>query len=312
MAELKKDPEYLWSKWTSLDLENYYEVVLADILIEILNIQQEKGFSIMPKLLKEWGGYYNTISGGIDTVLRKKYGNVYNFSETKIEKIFKLSKYDTATVNQGIDDAGYKLVMDYIANPNNANKIHEVFQKIDRTKQIYGMVSIATDFRKELKAWGNTICMMNAFHLADEEKCYWMDPTDSDTISWITSIVQELKDLGFDEVVFSEFRIPVTDRISFSGDRTQAIRDAAQSLVTACANENFAVSFMTTDSAFPLPEGRSRVYLENVSAKNVGAVAAQVNVDDPQAKLVFVSNTNDTRFDEYSVMRPISMHSMNQ
>lgn len=163
---------------------------------------------------------------------------------------------------------------------------------------------------------GNTSCGFaqsgKGYLWADEEKCYWMDPTDSDTISWITSIVQELKDLGFDEVVFSEFRIPVTDRISFSGDRTQAIRDAAQSLVTACANENFAVSFMTTDSAFPLPEGRSRVYLENVSAKNVGAVAAQVNVDDPQAKLVFVSNTNDTRFDEYSVMRPISMHSMNQ
>ena len=69
---------------------------------------------------------------------------------------------------------------------------------------------------------------------------------------------------------------------------------------------------MTSDTAFPLPEGRTRIYLESVSAKNVGAVAAQVNIDDPQVRIVFVSNTNDTRFDEYSVMRPISMNSMNQ
>lgn len=147
---------------------------------------------------------------------------------------------------------------------------------------------------------------------ADEGKCYWMDPRDSDTISWLISIVKELKGLGFDEVVFSEFRIPVTDRISFKGDRTQVIRDAAQSLVTACASESFAVSFMTTDTAFPLPDGRSRIYLENVSAKNVGAVAAQVNIADPEIRIVFVSNTNDTRFDEYGAIRPITITSANQ
>ena len=147
---------------------------------------------------------------------------------------------------------------------------------------------------------------------ADEEKCYWMDPTDGDTLTWLRAIVQELKDMGFDEVVFSEFRIPVTDRISFKADREQAIRDAADSLVASCATDNFAVSFMTSDSSFPLPEGRSRIYLENISAKNVGAVAAQINLADPQVRIVFISNTSDTRFDEYSAMRPLSMFSMNQ
>ena len=163
---------------------------------------------------------------------------------------------------------------------------------------------------------GNTSCGFaqsgKGYLWSDEEKCYWMDPTDDAAITWIISIVKELKDMGFDEVVFSEFRIPSTDRISFSGDRTQAIQSAASKLVTACATENFAVSFMTSDTSFPLPEGRTRIYLESVSAKNVGAVAAQVNIDDPQVRIVFVSNTNDTRFDEYGVMRPISMNSMNQ
>lgn len=143
----------------------------------------------------------------------------------------------------------------------------------------------------------------------DDENCYWFDPSDNDTLSWLGSIVTELKDLGFDEVVLSEFRIPETDRIIFKDDRNEAIKKAAQTLVTSCATDNFAVSFLVADSNFPMPEGRSRLYVENVGPKNVGAVAARLNFPNPQAQLVFMSTTNDTRYDEYSVIRPISMAS---
>ena len=56
-----------------------------------------------------------------------------------------------------------------------------------------------------------------------------------------------------------------------------------------------------------MPDGRTRIYMQDVGPKNVGAVAAQLNFENPQAKLVFMCNTNDTRYDEYSVIRPISM-----
>ena len=146
----------------------------------------------------------------------------------------------------------------------------------------------------------------------DEDNCYWFDPTDNDTLSWLQEIVTELKALGFDEVVFSEFRIPVADRISLSEDRTEAIRKAAQSLVTACATDSFAVSFLVTDSTFPMPSGRSRLFMENVGPKNVGAVVAKLNFANPEAQLVFKSTTNDTRYDDYGVMRPITMASTNK
>ena len=55
-----------------------------------------------------------------------------------------------------------------------------------------------------------------------------------------------------------------------------------------------------------LPEGRSRLYLENVSAKNAAAIAATTQVADPAINLVFLATTNDTRFNDYSVIRPIS------
>jgi len=145
----------------------------------------------------------------------------------------------------------------------------------------------------------------------DEESCYWFDPTDNDTISRLQDIVTELKGLGFDEVVFSEFRVPNTDSIVFNEDSTEAIRKAAQTLVTSCATDSFAVSFLVTDSNFPMPEGRSRLFIENVGPKNVGAVVAKLNFTTPESKLVFMCTTNDTRYDDYGVMRPITMASTN-
>ena len=143
----------------------------------------------------------------------------------------------------------------------------------------------------------------------DNDNCYWFDPSDNDTINWLKEIVTELKSLGFDEVVFSEFRIPDTDRIVFKDDRREAIKNAAQALVTSCATESFAVSFLVDDTSFPMPEGRSRVYMNNVGPKNVDAVVAKLNMVTPDAKLVFMCNTNDTRYDQYGVMRPITMAS---
>ena len=141
---------------------------------------------------------------------------------------------------------------------------------------------------------------------ADDDYCYWLDPTDAGTISWLKSIIEELRDLGFDEVVFTNFCFPNTDSIVFNGDRIEAINKAASNLVTACATNNLAVSFMTSDASFVLPEGRSRLYLENVGAKGVDSVAATTAVTDPAVNLVFMATTNDTRFDAYSVIRPIN------
>lgn len=145
----------------------------------------------------------------------------------------------------------------------------------------------------------------------DDDKCYWLDPTDNSALNWIISIVDELKSLGFDEVVFTEFRMPETEGIYFNGDRVEAIRSAAATIATECADANFAVSFMTDDPEFPLPEGgRSRLYLQNVSAKDVAAAAARLQVPDPKVNIVFMANTNDTRYDEYSALRPIVTASM--
>lgn len=140
----------------------------------------------------------------------------------------------------------------------------------------------------------------------DGDNCYWLNPINKGAQAFVISIVEELKALGFDEVVFSEFRMPTTDKIYFKGDRDEAIATAASDIVTACATERFAVSFLITGTSFPMPEGgRCRLYISGVGAKDVANVAARVTVPDISANLVFLASTNDTRYQDFSNLRPI-------
>ena len=142
----------------------------------------------------------------------------------------------------------------------------------------------------------------------DSGGCFWLDPTSANTLSWVTSIVNEVKGLGFSEVVLDNFRFPAeTDKYIFSGSMEDAITAAATTLMASCGTDNFVVSFVGATPLFPLPEGRSRLYLSDVQAGEVAATASQVTFDNAEARLVFLGDTNDTRFDAYCVLRPLSV-----
>ena len=142
----------------------------------------------------------------------------------------------------------------------------------------------------------------------DSGGCFWLDPTSANTLSWITSIVNEIRELGFSEVVLDNFRFPAeTDKYIFSGNMDDAIASAATTIMASCASDSFVVSFCGATPAFPLPDGRSRLYLSGVGAQEVAARASQVTFENPEGRLVFLSDTNDTRFDAYGVLRPLSV-----
>ena len=146
----------------------------------------------------------------------------------------------------------------------------------------------------------------NGYGWMDDMKCYWLDPSDNGTLNWLIQIVEELRSLGFDEVVFTEFRFPSTDRIRFSGDRDAAIQAAAKKLVETCGTTNFIISFATNDTTFTLPDGgKSRIYLTDVGAKDADAAAAKVQVPNQETNLVFLATSTDTRYDKYGALRPI-------
>ncbi len=141
---------------------------------------------------------------------------------------------------------------------------------------------------------------------ADEFYCYWLNPSSEGTINYLVQIISELKNLGFDEVVLSDFCFPDTDGIVFNGDKQEALATAAKTLVTTCTTSSFAVSFVGTDATFALPEGRSRLYLQGVTAAEASSAAQQTGIADPAIRVVFLTEVHDTRFDEFSVLRPLA------
>ena len=140
----------------------------------------------------------------------------------------------------------------------------------------------------------------------DDDYCYWLNPASEGTITYLAQTIMELRSLGFDEVVLYDFYFPDHSKIVFKGDKAQAIADAAKTLVTACSTERFAVSFVGQDATFLLPEGRTRLYLEGVAAANAAGIAQQTGLEDPAVKLAFLTDVHDTRFDAYTVLRPLS------
>lgn len=135
--------------------------------------------------------------------------------------------------------------------------------------------------------------------------CYWLDPTSDGTMTYLIQLVTELRSKGIHEVVFSGFRFPNTDSIVFSDDRMTALVDCASTLVKTCATDSFGVSFTRSGADLTLPEGRTRLYLTGVSATDIEEAAAAVSFADVSAQLVFLTDSGDPRFDNYSALRPL-------
>lgn len=141
--------------------------------------------------------------------------------------------------------------------------------------------------------------------LDSDGPCYWLDPTKDGTMTYLIRMLTELRGLGFDEVVFSDFRFPDTDKVRFEGDRLQALTEAAEMLVKTCATDTFCVSFTRLTADLTLPEGRTRLYLTGVSAADADTAAGSTNLPDPKAQVVFVTDMHDTRYETFSVLRPL-------
>lgn len=141
----------------------------------------------------------------------------------------------------------------------------------------------------------------------DPEGYFWLDPTMATVTNWVSSIVLELRDMGFNEVLLGDFCFPDSDKYIFEGDKAEALQKAANTLMSSCSSSKFTLSFLVKDPTFPLPDGRCRMYLDGVDAMSVGAKAAQVTIDDKENRLVFLTESGDTRFDDYGVLRSMNV-----
>jgi len=204
--------------------------------------------------------------------------------------------YDTTvgkTVYKDIDQEQVNSLLEFLAN-------HDLYT-IARVPAFrdweYGLNNVPQGLPKK---GGNGSLWM------DDKNCYWLNPANEEVVGYLIRIITELRSLGFDEVVFTDFRFPDTEKIKFEGNKDEAIANAASILVEACATERFFVSFQNTNYGFPLPNGNSRLYLEDVVAADIPLVRQQAVTTNPSIQLLFLTEANDTRFNDYCVLRPLS------
>ena len=268
--------------------------------------------------------YINEGSDAIDTELKlKKINGYYVEQEQLIEDIQTVRDVvatlppDTAVLlelkniygrfnySSGLTDATVASNVDLPAVDNLITEIN--------SKNLY-TIALVPAFRERAYVLAKNNYFLkdsNGYGWMDEQKCYWLDPSDTGTMNWLIQIADELREKGFDEVVFTEFRFPNADKIRFSGDRAAAINNAAAKLQETCGTNQFVISFATNDTAFVLPEGgMNRIYLTDVGAKDAAAAAAKMTVPNPEANLVFLATSTDTRYNKYGCLRPIITASM--
>ena len=204
-----------------------------------------------------------------------------------------LFHYSTAVgdrISGDVDTAQFDALVEYLTG----SKLHVIARLPAFRDRLFGLNNIPSGISYE---GGGALWL-------DKGGCFWLDPTKDKPISYLISITKELRNIGFDEVVFTDFCLPDGKNIIFHGDPVQAITDAAATLVDSCATEDFWVSF-TGNADFPLPQGNARLYLENVAAADVQTLVEQVTTDDPAVHVLFYAASNDTRYDDYCVLRPL-------
>ena len=135
---------------------------------------------------------------------------------------------------------------------------------------------------------------------------YWLDPTNPKVMAYLTAVITELRDLGFDEVVLQNFCFPDTQKLSFKGDRAETILSAAQTLVNACGTDSFTLSFSTSDPNFTLPEGLCRLYLEGVTPEDAQSAWNAASMEEKRLYLVFIADTLSEAYDiENGILSPL-------
>lgn len=137
--------------------------------------------------------------------------------------------------------------------------------------------------------------------------CYWLDPMATAVQEFLVSIAQELAFMGFDEVVFDDFRIPDSENIVYKSDltRDESAAEAARLIREMLVNDPIRVSFNTSSAA--VAQSTDRVYLVTQDGAAVAGLVDGVKdmLEDLPVQIVFLTPSRDTRFDGYGLLRPL-------
>jgi len=211
--------------------------------------------------------------------VRSIYGNFYYPSET--------SGAETST----------------LVNPN---AVRELITTLAGDSRIY-LIARLPAFRDSTFALTHQTCglaLPGGALWMDSDGCYWLDPSNDEVIAHLEAAARELSALGFDEIVFDSFYFPASSSIDYDGDGGGEVLEAARRLQANLANDEITVSLGTTDPA--LAPYAARIYLQESDGSQVQSLAAAFEgaYTPLSDHLVFLTDSRDTRFTAYGLLRP--------
>ena len=228
--------------------------------------------------LKQLSGYYIT-----SDMVKEDYDNVLlqverlsSGTPVMIEmkgpfgSFYYNTKLSGATISQSTDIAAYEALVSKMMSKG----LYTIAQISSLRDREFGLNNVSSGLflPSKIGLW------------ADEAGMYWLDPTKSSTTTF-----------------------PNSTAYLFEGDKTEALKSAASTLLSTCGSSDFVLSFGVSDPTFTLPGERCRLYINAATAGNISQVASQVTFEEPEVRLVFLADSGDTRYDEYSVLRSIEI-----
>lgn len=175
----------------------------------------------------------------------------------------------------------------------------------------YNLIALVPAFCDYSFALSNQLCALSTEDgvlWADADNCYWLDPADETVTDYLRQIANELSGMGFTEVVFEDFEFPSSSEIDYDADQSpaQVITQAVGTLTGHFAGSKLTVSFATADTDFPTEDLGGRLYIENVDTAQLEQYIVGYSNLDAQTQLVFLTNSKDPRFDNYSTLAALS------
>lgn len=138
----------------------------------------------------------------------------------------------------------------------------------------------------------------------DESGSYWLDPGADAVREYLIDQAMELARMGFEEIVFEDFSYPLSPNIVYEGDGVTATREAARVIADALNGKNIPVSFVSRDEEIMKLSARSFVTAGEDTLVSEVARKQLALLGGGEERLVFLTNSHDTRFEQYSVLSP--------
>jgi len=133
----------------------------------------------------------------------------------------------------------------------------------------------------------------------DRTGTYILDPGNEETINYVAGLVKQLAEMGFDEVVLNDFFMPTTTMLKYDyQNRTpEQILINAYQAVEEATSDYCKLGLLVQDPSWDTQgdETAERLYV----CYNVGATVKTYAEAHNQQYLVFLTDSHDTRFDEY-------------